>query len=61
MRQTGAVVQVADTSGPIRDAIESTDGKFIYYLSGPGEGENSLWQVPSEGGQQTQVLARGPA
>ena len=33
------------------DAVESTDGKFVYYLKGGG-----AWRVPIQGGEETQVL-----
>src|SRR5262249_22325150 len=36
--------------------IESYDGKFVYYLRGQGEGVNSLWRAPVDGGEETQVL-----
>jgi Tol biopolymer transport system component len=33
------------------DAVEATDGKFVYYLKGGG-----AWRVPIQGGEETQVL-----
>lgn len=39
-----------------RDAIESADGKFVYYakLDTPG-----IWRVPVAGGEETRVLDQG--
>ena len=35
-------------------ALESPDGKSIYYTK--TEGPSSLWKVPIDGGEETQVL-----
>ena len=32
-------------------AVESPDGRFLYYLSKGG-----LWKVPAEGGEETRIL-----
>ena len=53
--QAGSAVQVTK-HGFLRDAIESADGKFVYYLKGAGEGENSLWRVPAAGGEESPLL-----
>ena len=37
-------------------AIESPDGKFVYYLKRIDKYESSLWRLPVEGGEETQVL-----
>lgn len=39
-----------------RDAVESPDRKFIYFLEG-SEPDFSLWRTPLEGGKASQVLA----
>jgi Tol biopolymer transport system component len=39
-----------------RDAVESPDGKFIYFLKG-SEPNFSLWRTPLDGGKASQVLA----
>jgi Tol biopolymer transport system component len=48
-------VQVT-TKGFADLAIESADGKFLYYLKHIGKSDNSLWRLPLEGGEETQVL-----
>jgi len=37
-------------------AVESTDGRFLYYLNPSGWPESSLWRIPVQGGQETRVL-----
>jgi Tol biopolymer transport system component len=46
----GNAVQVT-RKGNDGDAVEATDGKFVYYLKGGG-----AWRVPIQGGEETQVL-----
>jgi Tol biopolymer transport system component/DNA-binding winged helix-turn-helix (wHTH) protein len=54
------VVQVTKKGFGGDPAIESLDGKFVYYLNGIGEGiydgTNSLWKVSVEGGDEIEVL-----
>jgi Tol biopolymer transport system component len=52
--QGGTAVQVTRNGG--REALESPDGKFVYYaqLGTPG-----IWRVPAEGGNEEKVLDRG--
>ena len=54
-RQTGAAVQVTK-KGCGGEAVESLDGKFVYYLKGASEENYSLWRVPTTGGEETQVI-----
>ncbi len=35
-------------------AFESADGNWLYYTK--TEGDSSLWRVPKDGGEETQVL-----
>ena len=42
------------TKGGGYTALESPDGRFLYYAK--NSGETSLWKVPVEGGEETQVL-----
>lgn len=42
------------TKGGAFDAVESTDGKSLYFAR--EWGRTSLWQIPSEGGIETKVL-----
>jgi Tol biopolymer transport system component len=42
--------------GFAREAIESPDGKFVYYLKNPTGESYALWRVPVNGGEETQVL-----
>jgi len=42
--------------GGVRDAVESRDGKLLFYMKGPGEGRNSVWRVPVRGGEETPIL-----
>jgi Tol biopolymer transport system component len=46
----GNAVQVT-RKGYSGDALEATDGKFVYYLKGGG-----AWRVPIQGGEETRVL-----
>ncbi len=48
----GAAVQVTKQGG--REAFESPDGRFTYYTKGLGV--TSLWRIPTEGGEESQVL-----
>jgi hypothetical protein len=51
----GAAIRVTHRGGA--EAFESFDGKLVYYAKrGPRDG---IWQVPVEGGQETQVLNHG--
>ncbi|MFL6354809.1 MAG: protein kinase domain-containing protein [Bryobacteraceae bacterium] len=38
------------------EAVESLDGKFVYYLKGASDDNLALWRVPVAGGEETQVL-----
>ena len=40
-----------------REAIEAPDGKHLYYAKMPGV--PGIWQVPVNGGKETQVVDRG--
>jgi eukaryotic-like serine/threonine-protein kinase len=51
--QGGKPVQVTRKGGFI--ALESPDGKVLYYAK--SDGPTSLWKVPVEGGEENQVLA----
>lgn len=48
----GAAIQL--TQGGGQNPVESPDGRTVYYLRGPGE--PGLWQVSTEGGEETRVL-----
>lgn len=50
--QGGAAVQVTKTRGGL-EAVESPDGKFVYYAKRDAPG---IWRVPIEGGEEIQVL-----
>jgi Tol biopolymer transport system component len=52
--QGGPAMQVTKRNGG--EAFESPDGKFVYYamIDTPG-----IWKVPTEGGEETQVLGQG--
>ena len=52
--QGGAAVQVTKRGG--REAIESADGKFVYYAKLDTRG---IWRVPVAGGEETQILDQG--
>jgi Tol biopolymer transport system component len=42
---------------PGREAVESPDGKFFYYVKAYGEENDScLWRVPTDGGEETPVV-----
>jgi sugar lactone lactonase YvrE len=45
---------VTDTDG--RQAFESHDGKFVYYVK---TGVSGVWRVPVEGGEERQILDSG--
>ena len=47
------MIQITRTGGA--QAIESFDGRLLYYLK-ENEEFTTLWKVPVEGGQETQVL-----
>lgn len=49
----GSMIKITRTGGA--QAIESPDGRLLYYLK-ENEEFTSLWKVPVEGGQETQVL-----
>jgi Tol biopolymer transport system component len=51
--QGGKAVQVTRKGG--FKALESPDGKVLYYAK--SDGPTSLWKVPVEGGEEDQVLA----
>jgi Tol biopolymer transport system component/DNA-binding winged helix-turn-helix (wHTH) protein len=53
--QGGQAVQVTRAKGA-REALESLDGKFVYYvkLDRPG-----IWRIPAQGGEETRVLEQG--
>jgi serine/threonine protein kinase len=42
--------------GFAREAIESPDGKFVYYLKNPTGESYALWRAPVNGGEEIQVL-----
>jgi hypothetical protein len=48
----GTAVQVTRKGGDL--GVESPDGKFVYYAKYPEP--PSLWKVPVDGGEETQVL-----
>jgi Tol biopolymer transport system component len=49
----GKAVQVTHKGGFM--ALESPDGKWVYYMK--SNTATSLWKIPVEGGEETQVLA----
>jgi Tol biopolymer transport system component/DNA-binding winged helix-turn-helix (wHTH) protein len=49
----GRMIQITRTGGA--QAVESSDGRLLYYLK-ENEEFTTLWKVPVEGGQETQVL-----
>jgi Tol biopolymer transport system component/DNA-binding winged helix-turn-helix (wHTH) protein len=49
----GAVTQLTTLGG--FTAVESPDGKYVYYAK--GFAQPGLWRVPSEGGKEEEVLA----
>jgi len=55
--EAGSARQV--TRGGGSTAIESTDGKYVYFarrLSGTPDPQNSLWRIPVEGGDEEVVV-----
>jgi Tol biopolymer transport system component len=54
-RQTGEAVLVT-RKGFSGEAVESLDGKLVYYLKGASDENLALWKVPATGGEETQVL-----
>jgi serine/threonine protein kinase/Tol biopolymer transport system component len=51
----GKAQQVTRRGG--HQAFESADGNWLYYTRPPKtEGDSSLWRVPKDGGEETQVL-----
>ena len=54
-KEGGQAVQVTRVKGA-REAVESLDGKFLYYakLKIPG-----IWKIPVQGGEETKVLEEG--
>jgi Tol biopolymer transport system component len=48
----GAAIQLTKNGGC--DHMESADGAYVYYLK---PDERALWRVPSDGGEESQVLA----
>jgi Tol biopolymer transport system component/DNA-binding winged helix-turn-helix (wHTH) protein len=55
----GPAVQITRHGGHV--ALESTDGRFVYYSIRGGEGERNgmggLWRVPVNGGDEVEVLS----
>jgi Tol biopolymer transport system component len=49
----GPAVQVTHNGGFA--AFESLDGSFLYYAKGPGVA--GLWRIPTDGGEETQVIS----
>jgi Tol biopolymer transport system component/DNA-binding winged helix-turn-helix (wHTH) protein len=52
--QGGTAVQVTRNGG--REAFESPDGKWLYYIK---EAKNGIWRIPVDGGEETQVIDEG--
>jgi eukaryotic-like serine/threonine-protein kinase len=52
--QGGTALQVTHQGG--REAFESFDGKFVHYTK---LGSTGIWEVPVEGGEETQLLKYG--
>jgi len=50
----GAAVQVTQQGGT--DAVESPDGKFVYYTRSRREDKFELWQAPVEGGKESRLI-----
>ena len=50
-----AVEEIQVTRKGGNGAQESPDGRFLYYVKG-GDDVASLWRMPLEGGEETQVL-----
>jgi Tol biopolymer transport system component len=52
----GAAVQI--TRGGGAGAIESVDGKTLYFAKDSAYRKTSVWQVPAVGGQETEIISR---
>jgi hypothetical protein len=54
----GEAVQITKRGG--HRAVESFDGKMLYYLKGSQQGDDvgAIWKVPCEGGEETPVINR---
>jgi len=52
----GPAIQVTRNGGAM--ALESTDGKYLYYDKDPESDANSLHRMPVEGGQEVEVAPR---
>jgi serine/threonine protein kinase len=52
----GPAIQVTRNGGAM--ALESTDGKYLYYDKDPESDANSLHRTPVEGGQEVEVAPR---
>jgi Tol biopolymer transport system component/DNA-binding winged helix-turn-helix (wHTH) protein len=50
----GSAVQVTRNGGVV--ALESSDGRFLYYSKGPTSTGPGFWKVPVEGGEEVPVL-----
>jgi Tol biopolymer transport system component len=50
----GPAIQITRNGGGY--ALESPDGKWIYYAKGDLLGSTTLWKMPVQGGKETQVL-----
>jgi Tol biopolymer transport system component len=51
----GTAIQVTKNSSS-GWAVESSDGRFVYYLRWDAGDSSSLWKIPVEGGNETRVL-----
>ena len=51
----GKAIQITK-KGFAGEALESPDGKFVYYLKGVSDEDQGLWRVPVTGGEEIQVL-----
>jgi eukaryotic-like serine/threonine-protein kinase len=54
-RQQADAVQITK-HGYLGEAVESLDGKFVYYLKGTNDDNLTLWRVPAAGGEESRVL-----
>jgi serine/threonine protein kinase len=52
----GPAAQVTRNGGAV--ALESADGKYLYYGKNPGFGADSLYSMPVQGGQEVEVVPR---
>jgi len=52
----GAAIQITRAGGAA--AIESVDGKTLYFAKASGYRKTSLLQVPVEGGEETEIISR---